>query len=263
MSLSLPGGRMNAAARLITEVNHHLFEATPRETHGGPDVQVARRVHTRCLTRYQAIGLLLAFDQPDDGFALLRGLLGDSQRLQAMASRPMQRLGLALGWMDAAVSDLESRAMTAGAVGQTSFAAGIRSIVDVTRDAQRHVQRELGVAKFLRLPGEGKPLALATGHPEDHLDYVIASDPAHGALPTALWHDRGREGANGEPAGIVIGTNDPGWRNTVAERATRHIVRATWAMADVCGLPSAPDLRAYGDDIERRLDVEELPEADE
>lgn len=74
MSLDLPSGRMNAAARLITEVNHHLFEATPRETQGGPDVQIARRVHTRCLSRYQAIGLLVAFDQPDDGFALLRGL---------------------------------------------------------------------------------------------------------------------------------------------------------------------------------------------
>lgn len=262
MSLNLPGGHMNAAARLITDVNHRLFEATPRETLGGPDVQVARRVHTRCLTRYQAIGLLLAFDQPDDGFALLRGLLGDSQRLQVMANRPADRLALALGWMDAAVSDLESRALTADAVDQAGFAAGIRSIVDVTRDAQRGVQRELGVAKSARLPSEGKPLAIATGHPEDYLDYVIASDPAHGALPTALWHDRGRDAADGEPAGIVIGTNDPGWRNTVAERATRHIVRATWAMADVCGLASAAELHAYGDDIERRLDAEELPESD-
>ena len=262
MSLNLPGGRMNAAASLITEVNHQLFEATPRLTSGGPDVQVARRVHSRCLTRYQAIGVLLAFDQPDDAFALVRGLLGDSQRLQLMALRPGDRKALALGWMEAAVRDLESRAFTADSVGQGEFATGIRTIVTVTREALDRVQRELGIGRRMALPDEGKPLANATGHGEDYLDYVIASDPAHGSLPTALWHDRGQEGTGGEPAGLVIGMNDPGWRNTVAERASRHIVRATWAMAEVCALPNAAELRDYADDVERRLDSGELPRKD-
>jgi len=253
---------MNAAAMLITDVNHRLFEATPRVISGGPDIQVARRVQSRCLTRYQAIGLLLAFDQPDDGFALVRGLLGDSQRLQVLAARADDRNAIALGWMEDAVRELESRAMTAEAVGQGSFAAGIRSITATTRDAIATVRRDLGIEHRLRLPGEGKPLARATGHGEDYLDYVIASDPAHGSLPTALWHDRGQQGEDANVAGIVIGRNDPRWRNTVAERATRHMVRATWAMADICGLATANDIHAYADEIERRLDAEELPGED-
>jgi hypothetical protein len=264
MTIVLPGGRANAASRLIADVTTHIFAAIPREMVGGPHVQIARRVHTRCLSRYQAIGLLLAFDQPDDGYALMRGLLGDAQRLQVMEKRPSDRVALALAWWDAAVRELEDRARTAETVGQTTFGAGIRSITVAQRDALDRVRRETGEARRRSLPTEGKPLAKASGHEDDLLDYVIASDPAHGTLPTSLWHDRrqGVEPGPGETMGVVIGGNDPGWRGTVADRSTRHMVRATWAMAVVCDLKSAGELRHYADDIERRLDAEELPGSD-
>jgi hypothetical protein len=231
---------------------------------GAVDVQVARRVHSRCLTRYQAIGLLLAFDQPDDGYALVRGLLTDSERLQFMASRPAERLALALDWTDAAVRDLESRAFTADAVGQKTFAAGIRSITVAQRQAIDKVRNDTGVMKRSSFPGEGKPLAKAVGRDDDYLDYVIASNPAHGSLPTSLWHDRVQEvtPGPGETPGVVIGSNAPGWGDTVADRATRHMVRATAAMAEVCNLSNLSALNDYVTEIERRLDAEELPEKD-
>jgi hypothetical protein len=33
-------------------------------------------------------------------------------------------------------------------------------------------------------------------------------------------------------------------------------------MAEICGLPNARTVRAYADDVERRLDANELPGAD-
>ncbi len=254
----IPGKRPNAACRLIDEVTGHTFRAIPRSTIGGPDVQVARRVHSRCVSRYQAIGLLLAFNQPDDGYALLRGLMLDAQRLQVMARRPTARVALAIGWMEGAVRDLEDRAATADRVGERRFAAAIRAITVPQREALDRVQRESGVRRRLHLPDEGKPLAVAAGHPEDELDYVIGSDPTHGSLPASLWHDRGVAGGGA----IVVGGSDAGWRNTVADRATRHMVRATAALAAICGFPNSADVSAYAADIERRLDAEDLPGKD-
>jgi hypothetical protein len=184
--IAIPGGGKNGASRLIGSVTTDTFAAIPREIVGGPDVQVARRVHARCLSRYQAIGLLLAFDQPDG----------------SVAKR----------------------------VGQHNFAAEVRDMADQQRLAIGCVQKELHVMKLVRFPTEGRPLALAAGHPEDELDYVIASDPAHGSLPRSLWHDR----AGTDEGAVLIGGNEPSWRGTVADRATRHMVRATSAMAVVC-----------------------------
>jgi hypothetical protein len=210
------------------------------------------------------IGLLVAYDHSDDGYALLRGLMGDSQRLQVLARRPTSRAALALGWMEAAVRDLEDRSRTAKRFGQETFAAGIESIIGPQRIALDGVQRELGIRRRQRTPMDGRQLAIAAGHPDDELDWVIASDPTHGSLATSLLHDR-RQGVDprpGETAGVVIGGNDPGWRATVADRSTRHMVRATAAMAQVCELTNVAEIIAYGVEIERRLDAEEIPGSD-
>jgi hypothetical protein len=262
--IEVPGGRLNSAYRLVADVTAHSFRALPRDMRGGPDVQVAARVFARCRARYQAIGLLLAFDQPDDGYALLRGLMGDSQRLQVLARRPTSRMALAFGWQEAAIRDLEERARAAEAVGRTEFAAGIWAITVPQRAALEQVQRELGVKRRNRLPDEGRNLADAAGHADDILDWVIASDPAHGSLPTALWHDRIgiRDAGPGEVTGLRVGGNDPGWRGTVADRATRHMVRAMAAVAVICNLSNADELGAYATDMERRLELGELPEAE-
>jgi hypothetical protein len=262
--IEIPGGKKNAASRLIGEVTTHCFASVPRVADGGPDVQVARRVYTRCLSRYQSIGILLAFDQPDDGYTLLRGLMGDAQRLQVMAKHPDERLGRALGWTEEAIRDLEARAVRADRFGEVELADAIRSVTSQQRAALDHVQVELSVSKRIRFPGEGKDLALAAGHPEDELDYIIASDPAHGSLPTSLWHDNRASATSGPdvPVQILVGGNDPAWRARVAGRATRHLVRATAAVADICRQPNASEVAEYAADVERRLDVGDLPELD-
>lgn len=154
-------------------VTAHIFAAIPREVVSRPDAEVARRVHTRCLGRYQAIGLLLSFDQSDDGYTLVRGLMADSQRLQVMARRSEDRLALALHWMKRAVKDLDDRADAAERLGYAAFAAGIRSVTTQQGPAIERVRRELGVGTLLPLPsgrmlGPSQP-DLAVNWPSYHL----------------------------------------------------------------------------------------------
>ena len=62
--------------------------------------------------------------------------------------------------------------------------------------------------------------------------------------------------------GVVVGNNVHGWTDTVADRSTRHMVRATVATAEVCNLANVSELKDYATEIERRLDAEGLPEKD-
>ena len=105
-----------------------------------------------------------------------------------------------------------------------------------------------------RFPAEGGSIAKATGHPEDELDYSMASSPAHSAAAASLWHDR-----DGGPRGILAGGNDPAWTRHVAGRATRHMVRAAAAMASVCSVATTADLEAFRDEVETDLNSGRLP----
>lgn len=248
----------NASYRLVETVTTHLFDVVPRSTGPmGPGGQIARRVYARLIARYQAIGVLLAMDLGDDALALTRGLLYDAERLQVMAKDPAQRDALGLAWHRLATKDVEDRAATAERLHGEGMWPGLRDIATRHRSDNERVRSVRGPTKLPLFPGEGRGLAQAAGHADDELDHVIASDPAHSTLVASLWHDR-----NGGPLDVLTGANNPAWTRLVADRATRHMVRAAAAMATVCELTCAGELSAYRDDIERRLDGRELPEAD-
>jgi hypothetical protein len=106
------------------------------------------------------------------------------------------------------------------------------------------------------MPKEGSALARAVGRPEDYLDYVIASDPGHGALPTSMWHDVRvdiDDADDGLPA-VRVGGDDPEWRDAAADRASRHYLRIARAAAGIAGLAIEREIVAYQAAIEGRLD---------
>lgn len=247
----------NGSYRLVQAVTNRIRKAIPRTSVGDPVLQLTLRVYTRLLSRYQGIGVLLAMDLADDAYALTRGLMLDAQRLQVMEREPEKALSTAFAWMEQATKDLDGRAQVADRFGRTRFAASIRAAANRQRSANRAVANELGIGKWKPLPVEGQNLASRAGRLDDLFDYTFASDPTHSVLVAALWHDR----ADGE-GDVVIGANQPSWTRAVANRATRHMLRAATATATICGFPSATDLADYATEVEASLDTEALPEAD-
>ena len=249
-------GPHNWASALVTEVSDHVRALWPREVTGGIAIQIAMRVFARARLRYQSIGLLLAYGQSDDAWNLLRGLMTDAQRLDLLMGQPGVRDALAINWWEDALVDLENRAKAADAADQPRFATTIRNFLAPQRPALEAIRKDLGAGKRPRLPKEGSALARAVGRPEDYLDYVIGSDPGHGALPTAMWHDvrASLDGTDGALPAIRVGDDDPTWRDAAADRATRHFLRIAKAAAGLAGLDIHVDITAYQEQIESRLD---------
>jgi hypothetical protein len=221
-----------------------------------PSGQLARRVYSRLIARYQACGVLLAMNLADDAYTLGRGLMYDAHRLQLLADDPARREDHAVAWHDKATVDLEGRHHTATRLGDGALAARAARVATGNRAANNAVRKSRGIRVTPPLPKEGRLLASRAGHPEDELDHVIASDPSHTTLVASLWHDRAGTG------GVLAGANDPGWSRYVAARVTRHMVRAAAAMGVVCDLPTSRDLLSRRDRIVADLDAGRLPGPD-
>ena len=252
----IPEFAANGSSRFIAEVGGRIRSLIPREIVGGPEVQIAMRVHTRLLSRYEGIGMLLGVDLADDAYALVRGLMADSQKLQVLASNPDMALGRAFGWMAVATADLEARARVARRFGDDDLARLIDDSAATQRLINERLAVDLGISPA-RFPREGEPLASLAGHPEDVFDHTFASDSAHSVLVAAVWHDHADAAGN-----VRIGANLAPWTLRVATRATRHMLRASTATAQICQFDSAAALQDYVDEVEGQLDARSLPVAD-
>jgi hypothetical protein len=255
-TFELPGAEENPSYLLVRDVEDRLRGLIPPTTGDlTPAGQIARRVYSRLDAPFQAIGVLLAMNLPEDAYALTRGLMFDAERLQTMAAaNPKRRESLAVGWHDTASRDIAGRARLADQFGKSELANHARSVAERNREANDAVKRDRGIVP-MRFPAEGGGLADAAGHPEDKLDYSLASDPSHSALVASLWHDR--DGGHGV---VLAGASDPAWTRHVAGQSTRHFLRAAAAVGVICGLSSATTLASLRDTMERDIDAGSLPE---
>ena len=200
----------------------------------GPAGQLSRRVYARLKARYQAIGVLLSMELSDDAYTLTRGLMYDSQRLQLIASDPSKQQDYAVAWHLRATIDVEDRGQAAVHFGDVALARRISGVARRNRAANDRVHADLGLGKRRKLPTEGGPLAKAVGHPEDELDHVIASDPAHSTVVASLWHDR--DGGRGTfLLAQMIRCGQSGW--PIARRGIWFERRPLWARSAISRQP--------------------------
>lgn len=214
------------ALALVAETRELVESLVPERVYlsrfTGPLVYI---VLVRCLSRFTAIEALIREGLTDEATILLRPLTNDSMRLRFLDRHPETRDANALSWWSDQLSQIDKLAKAAGPAKQPWGPELLEVVKHHRRDVEEKRKR-LGVKRLLPMPGEGRPLALALGTPEDQMDYLLSTFPSHSTLSSMAAFNM--EDAGGD-RGIHVRTPDPEDVAVVADRACKQFIRAAIA----------------------------------
>jgi hypothetical protein len=169
-------------SHLLARVNQTVLDATPNETTVSPIYAVIITIYWRCLSRYEAIVLLLKHHHTDEALTVMRSLLNDAQRLIYLDRHPQKRNGTVMWLWNERLSNIESLANTAERTNQPGSQADVLDFVKDQRASLEGDKREFGVTKFLKPPKEGASMARELNRLDDWLDYLMMTHASHGTL---------------------------------------------------------------------------------
>jgi hypothetical protein len=169
---------------LLQQVEVFLLGNLPGELTVEPPEIVALSLCYGCVSRFQALLLLLSERLVDDAVALLRPLLADSQRLAFIrhkdpeSSRRSVLLGL---WKDRVVN-ARKLAEAAKRTKQSGEGTDLFAFVASQERMLAQAQQRYGIQRLERVSTEGASMASALGRTDDEIDYLLGTFSAHSRL---------------------------------------------------------------------------------
>ena len=237
---------------LLARVNQTVLDATPNEITASPIYVVIITIYWRCLSRYEAIGLLLKHHHTDEALTVMRPLLNDAQRLIYLDKHPQKRNATVMWLWNERLSNIGGLAKTAERTNQPGSQADVLDFVRDQRASLERAKRNFGVTKFLKPPKEGASMAREFNRLDDWLDYLMTTYASHGTLssPSLSLKSVGSEAKQ-----IALRSTDLGLLLGVGERAANYIFEAALSVASLLEWESKHVLQARWDTIQPEFEA--------
>lgn len=215
---------------LLARVDQTVIEATPKESKNSPIYLVIFTIYWRCLSRYEAIVLLMKHDHIDEAIAVMRSLLNDAQRLIYLNKHPQKRNATVMWMWNERLSNIEKLAKTAVKTNQTGSQADIFRFVKNQRASLERTKQKYGIIKFQKPPDEGADMAKELNRLDDWLDYLMTTYASHGTLSSP---GISLKSLGSNTIQIPHRNTDLGLLLSVSERATGYIFEAALSVASM------------------------------